>query len=350
MVENTQPISEFNKINESELFTKYKSSYTLALSDLFIHTLLFSSSFYSLWYFRNNWISVFTIPFMGFLIDRTFMIFHDCCHESYTPNKTLNYILSHITGTFVLTSPNWILDHHIHHLTNGNTQNKYQFKFNELVNITKKQYGNFNIINKYLYIFIHHPIIFFNVIPFIYFIVLQRFIYFIKKIKYNQKINSSILIILINHLINNLLIYILCKVLIHNGIFFVYFTSCHISSILGFLLFFNQHTFNPCYVINNVNWNLKDSGLLGSSFIQIPTYLKYFTMGIEYHHIHHINSKIPGYNLQKYHEEVISKSNIFDNIVKLNMNDCYNNLWLFLYDEDKKKYITINQLDRLAKM
>ena len=63
-------------------------------------------------------------------------------------------------------------------------------------------------------------------------------------------------------------------------------------------------------------------------------------MGIEYHHIHHMNAKIPGYNLQKYHEEVVSKSNMFDNVVKLSMTDCYNNLWLVLYDEEKKRYIT----------
>jgi len=333
-----------NKINKSKLFSKYKSSYESAFLDISLHTFLMASSFYSLWVFRNSWVSVFTIPFMGFMIDRTFMIFHDCCHQSYTPNKILNYILSQITGTFVLTSPNWILDHHTHHLTNGNTENKYKFKFNELVNITKKQYDNFSIINKYIYSFIHHSIIFFNLTPFIYFIVLQRFIYVVKKIKYNQKINSSLSQIFINHLLNNLLIYVLCKVLLYYDIFVLFFISFHISEIIGFLLFFNQHTFNPSYVVNNENWNMTNSGLLGSSFIQIPKYLNYFTMGIEYHHIHHINSKIPGYNLQKYHEEVISKSNIFDNIVKLSMFDCYNNLWLVLYDEDKNKYITFEHI------
>jgi hypothetical protein len=54
-----------------------------------------------------------------------------------------------------------------------------------------------------------------------------------------------------------------------------------------------------------------------------------------------MNAKIPGYNLEKYHNEVISKSNILDNIVKLSMADCYNNLWFALYDEDKNKFITI---------
>jgi len=98
-------------------------------------------------------------------------------------------------------------------------------------------------------------------------------------------------------------------------------------------------------VVSNKEWSYKDSGLVGSSFIQIPYFLKYFTMGIEYHHIHHMNAKIPGYNLHKYHEEVISKSNMFDNVVKLSMTDCYNNLWLVLYDEDKKRYITFAEAD-----
>ena len=119
----------------------------------------------------------------------------------------------------------------------------------------------------------------------------------------------------------------------------------NLSRIKVCLLFFNQHTFNPSYVVGNKNWTQRDSGLLGSSFIQIPSYLKYFTMGIEYHHIHHTNSKIPGYNLQQYHEEVIIKSNIFDNVVKLSMNDCYNNLWLVLYDKDKMKYTTLKEVN-----
>ena len=91
--------------------------------------------------------------------------------------------------------------------------------------------------------------------------------------------------------------------------------------------------------------NGRDSGLLGSSLILYPNWFKYFSMGIEYHHIHHMNAKIPGYNLQAYHEEVISKSNIFDNVVKLSMTDCYNNLWLVLYDNHRYMYITFAEAD-----
>ncbi len=87
----------------------------------------------------------------------------------------------------------------------------------------------------------------------------------------------------------------------------------------------NEHTYNPSYVVGNKEWSYKDSGLKGSSHILIPNALKYFFHGIEYHHM---NTKIPGY-----HEEVIAKSDA----VKLSMSDGYHNLWLVLYDEEKKK-------------
>ena len=56
-------------------------------------------------------------------------------------------------------------------------------------------------------------------------------------------------------------------------------------------------------------------------------------MGIEFHHIHHLNIKIPGYNLKKCH------INHFTFIKPLSLKQIYNSLTYTLYDEDKKKFI-----------
>jgi omega-6 fatty acid desaturase (delta-12 desaturase) len=164
-----------------------------------------------------------------------------------------------------------------------------------------------------------------------------------------KKIPASLInmkkIMFIEQIINNIGIGFLFYKLYNYSIIYHYLISIMISSSIGIMLFHSQHTFNPPYIVNNETYNQRDSGLLGSSFIQIPYVLKYFTGGIEYHHIHHMNSKIPNYNLQYYHEEVVSKSDIFDDIVKLSITECYNNLWLVLYDEDKKKYITFKDAD-----
>jgi omega-6 fatty acid desaturase (delta-12 desaturase) len=332
-------------MNENDLFTKYKSSYTGALLDLSIHVSILSSSFYLLWLFQDSLLSVLTIPLFGLVLHRNYVVFHDCGHNSYTPNKTVNYILATFYGITTFSSPNWILDHHTHHLTNGNIENEYRFKFNELLYYNVKQYKQFNFFEKRIFTFFHTPVVFFSFFPVLYFCLIQRFIYFIKKLKYKQKISSSLNVILFNHILNNIGSYYLLLTMYNNNLLFHYLFASYIGFLINFLLFFNQHTFNPAYVVGNKEWTQRNSGLLGSSFIQVPECLKYFTMGIEYHHIHHTNSKIPGYNLQKYHEEVISKSNVYDNIVKLSMNDCYNNLWLVLYDEDKHKYATLKEVN-----
>jgi len=335
-----------SKINESELFMKYKSSYKSAFLDFSLHTFLLSLSFYLLWLFRNSWLNIFTIPLLGLLNIKTFIIFHDCCHNSYTPNKYLNFVLSHVTGIIKITCPLWELDHSIHHLTNGNKNNKYNYKYNELIDYTVKEYLQMSLINKWLFNVFYNYKVYFTLFPFLYFFVLQRFIYIIKKLKHNDKISKSFIYILCNHTVNNIGIIFLFYTISKYNVLYHYLFSLYVSFILGFILFHNQHTFNPSYVVDNTDWNMKNSGLLGSSFIQIPKYLKYFVGGIEYHHIHHINAKIPGYNLQKYHEEVVSKSNLFDNVVKLSMMDCYNNLKLRLYNEKNKKYIRLEDVEK----
>ena len=330
-------------LDESKLFMKYKSSYTSSFVDIYSYMTCMYFSMYLLWYCKSEWLSAFTVSFAGLLLHRTFVMFHDCCHNSYTPNKNLNYILSIIFGILTFTSPNWILDHHTHHLTNGNIENSYNFKFNELLYWNKSQYLGFAHRSKIIFRFFHTPVVFFSVFPILYFFVIQRCIYIYKKIIYKNKINKSFITIVWNHTVNNIGSFLLLNFMHKNGILNHYIFASYIGFLINFMFFFNQHTYNPSYVVGNSEWTQRNSGLLGSSFIQIPHLLKYFTMGIEYHHIHHMNSKIPGYNLQAYHDEVISKSDVLDNVVKLSMIDCYNNLWLVLYDDDNHTYITIAQ-------
>ena len=331
-------------INETELFMKYKSSYTSAFIDFSFHAFIMCFSFYSLWYFRNSWLSVFTVPLLGLLNVKTFIIFHDCGHNSYTPNRTLNYVIGTIICPLVYFPYSWNYRHHTHHLTNGNYQNKYQFNYNELIFHTFKQYKIMNPMKRSMYKILFSPYVLFTVLTYIKFMMIERVYvvkFFIKQFAYKPSYLHLILDQMINNVGVGFMIYLQIKYCVLYHSLFAFF----LGSTCGALLFFNQHTFNPPYVVNNETWNMKGSGLEGSSFIQIPYWLTYFTGSIEYHHIHHMNAKIPGYNLQKYHEEVVSKSNMFENVVKLSMTDCYNNLWLVLYDEEKKKYITFAEAD-----
>jgi len=198
---------------------------------------------------------------------------------------------------------------------------------------------------RFIYKIVKSPCIYYMFVQIIYFGIIQRMEVLIHKINKRHPFNQSLPTILFDTLFSNISLLLYMYYLLKFEMLGVYLINMYVFSLVALMTFHCQHTFNPSYVVNNEDWNTRNSGLLGSSFIQIPKYLKYFFHGIEYHHIHHINSKIPGYNLQKYHEEVVSKSSVFDNIVKLSMMDCYNNLWLVLYDETKNKYITMNEAD-----
>jgi omega-6 fatty acid desaturase (delta-12 desaturase) len=339
-------LSPINKsINETELFMKYKSSYISAFTDFSVHVFLLGCSFYALWYFRNSWLSVITMPLLGMLNIKTFMIFHDCGHNSYTPNKTLNYMIGLLLSGFVSHPFFWNYNHNTHHNVNGNIENEYNYVFNETVFHTLKQYKSFSNITRCVYKLVRTPIFFFTIPIYIKILIANQF-RIVKFILYQTyDCNTPKIYLFFEQFVSTgglILTLYICNLY---DILWTFIFSCFFGFTITVMTVHNEHTYNPSYVVGNNDWNYKDSGLRGSSFILIPRAFRYFFHGIEYHHIHHMNAKIPGYNLQKYHEEVVSKSNMFDNIVKLSIADCYNNLWLCLYDEDNKKYITFVEAD-----
>ena len=325
-----------------KLYTKYKSTYYDAFKDLTIHSLVYMSTLYATWYYQDSCISLLTIPLLGLMNIRTFIIYHDCGHNSYTPSKELNYIVGSILGLFSFTPFCWTYEHHNHHLTVGNMEEELDHGYNETIIYTLKEFNNMESNKKLIYRILRDPLFFFTIFPIIKFLLIQRGSTLLYKYN-NHPYKQSHNLILFDTLFSNIGVYILLTNLNNYNIIYHYLLSIIIASSVGFMLFHNQHTFNPPYVVSNNKWNKTDSGLIGSSFIKIPTYLKYFTMGIEYHHIHHMNASIPGYNLQKLHNEIIQSSSEFNNINKLSMKDCYHNLWLTLYDEDTDKYISFKE-------
>jgi len=345
---------------ESLLYIWYQPCGYKAMYDFIMHFCFFLSIFrciqIAMYFGYDIYVYTVLVPLLGLLLHRGFVVFHDCCHESYFPSITyaekkrknpMNVIIATLWGIFTMTSPNWMLDHGIHHQTNGRLHNKYGFKFNELLYYNTEQYRRFTKMQKWIFSFFHTPLVFFIVFPLLYFGVIQRGIYLVKKWKYGDKIHSSWSTIWTHHIINNVGVYMLIRFAMRYNMVVPYLLATYIGWLINFIFFFNQHTYNPCYVVKDEEWSQKESGILGSSFIQIPMVFKYFTMGIEYHHVHHMNTKIPGYHTQEYHESVYEVGNgkLFENVVHISLSQCMSNLWLVLYDETKQKYITRQEAD-----
>jgi len=72
---------------------------------------------------------------------------------------------------------------------------------------------------------------------------------------------------------------------------------CAISSAVGAYLFFAQHNFPGARMRPGREWDYVFAALHSSSYIRMGRLMCWFTGNIGYHHVHHLNPKIPFYRL-----------------------------------------------------
>lgn len=70
-----------------------------------------------------------------------------------------------------------------------------------------------------------------------------------------------------------------------------------VGSAVGAYLFFAQHNFPGAKLQTGPEWSYVGAALSSSSFIPMGPLMRWFTGNIGYHHVHHLNAKIPFYRL-----------------------------------------------------
>jgi omega-6 fatty acid desaturase (delta-12 desaturase) len=65
----------------------------------------------------------------------------------------------------------------------------------------------------------------------------------------------------------------------------------------GSYLFFAQHNFPGVWLASHREWSYVNSALHSSSYLCTGRVMSWFTGNIGYHHVHHLNAKIPFYRL-----------------------------------------------------
>ncbi|MGC1276282.1 MAG: fatty acid desaturase [Planctomycetaceae bacterium] len=70
-----------------------------------------------------------------------------------------------------------------------------------------------------------------------------------------------------------------------------------VGSAVGAYLFLAQHNFPECEVASSRDWSHVAAALRSSSYIRMGSLMRWFTGNIGYHHVHHLNARIPFYRL-----------------------------------------------------
>ena len=112
-----------------------------------------------------------------------------------------------------------------------------------------------------------------------------------------------------------------------------------LGAAIGSWLFFVQHQYEDAYWQPHDNWDFNRSAFEGSSYYRLPRVLQWFTGNIGFHHIHHLESRIPNYNLPTCYADVPE----LRQAVTLGLWDSVKCTRLKLWDERRQRMVTFDE-------
>ncbi len=238
--------------------------------------------------FNYHWILKFVCSICaGFVIVRLFVIYHDHQHKAILDRSPVANALFTLFGFYVLApSGIWRASHDYHHKHNSKL---FSASIGSYPIYTKQKFEKISKSEQRHYLFIRHPltIIFGYFFTFMYGMCIKSIIN-----RFSKNIDSLVALIL--HLTYQFCVFYFLGW--HTWIFMCVIPHL-ISGAMGSYLFYAQHNFPTAIFAGNEEWTYEGAALDSSSFLDVVTPLRWATANIGYHHIHHINSRIPFYRL-----------------------------------------------------
>jgi acyl-lipid omega-6 desaturase (Delta-12 desaturase) len=229
----------------------------------------------------------------GFMV-RIFIIFHDCGHGSFFKTSRANAIVGILSGLVTFTPfYQWRHDHAIHHATAGDLDRR---GVGDVWTVTVAEYGVMPRLKRLIYRVFRNPLIMFGFGPTVSFVFAQRFPQSTGGPRERASVYWTDLALLG-------IVTAACLVMGWRAYLLVQTPIMMLGGAAGVWLFYVQHQFPGVRWEHHLLWDYTMAGMEGSSFYKLPRVLQWFTGNIGFHHIHHLNSKIPNYLLEKCHVE-----------------------------------------------
>ena len=271
-------------------------------------------------------LSVLTAGFMA----RTFIIFHDCGHGSFFKSRKANEVTGIICGILTLTPYHyWRHSHAMHHATAGDLDRRGT---GDVMTLTVEEFRSLSRLRQWYYRAFRHPLTLFTYGAFLNFTVGHRFYKPGTGLRERRSVLYTNLILAA--LIAGIIALIGWKAYLMIHVPVVFFMSS-----IGVWMFYVQHNFEGTYWERHDNWDYFRAGLQGSSFYRLPRVLQWFTGNIGFHHIHHLNSRIPNYFLPRCYRE-----NPIFHVRPLTLRSSLRSLRLRLWDEKSKGMVGFEAL------
>lgn len=225
----------------------------------------------------------------GLITVRMFVLYHDFEHHAILNKSFAGKLIFTAFGLLSLAPVSiWKRSHDYHHKHNSKL---FSSSIGSYLIITREQYEALSPREKFKYRMSRHPltILFGYFTMFFFGISMQSFLS-------NPRKHYDSLIAMILHIT---LIIVVIHFLGWQAWLFSMFVPFFISGFFGDYLFYAQHNFPTATFHNNEEWAYEKAALESSSCMDMGPVMNWFTADIGFHHVHHLNSRIPFYRLQE---------------------------------------------------
>ena len=225
--------------------------------------------------------------FTALLLSRFFIIFHDYQHHTILRKSVLASLIFTVFGFYMITPPSiWKRSHDHHHANNAKL---FSASIGSYPIMTKQKFLDSSDKDRAIYLAVRSPLnMFFAYFTmFIFGMCVASFIS-------SPRRHWDSLLTLLFHVSAAVFLFVFFG---WDTWFLTFFMPFFLSHMLGAYLFYAQHNFPGAIFKKNQDWNYADAALLSSSYMKLNPIMNWFTANIGYHHIHHLNAKIPFYRL-----------------------------------------------------
>ncbi len=266
------------------------------------------------------------------LLVRLFSIYHDFLHKAILKDSLPAKVIFTFYGYYTLNPPGiWKRSHDYHHKHNSKLHTS---SIGSFPIITREEYLALPQSGRFSYLFIRHPL----TILLGYLFAFWWGMCMLSLIRNPSKHWGSAIAMIVHTGIA------FCFVLFSGwaSFWFAFMIPALLSSAIGAYLFYAQHNFPQASFREKQDWSYAHAALHSSSYMKMNPVLRWFTGNIGYHHIHHLNSRIPFYRLPEAHQafpefQVVSTTS-------LHPRDVFHCLQMKVWDPELKRMLKMGEI------
>jgi omega-6 fatty acid desaturase (delta-12 desaturase) len=279
----------------------------------------------------SYWLTIPLVLLAGAFMVRIFIIFHDCGHGSFFKSRRANDVLGFLTGVLTFTPYyHWRWEHSVHHASSGHLDRR---GVGDVWTMTVQEYLESSRWKRFAYRLARNPIVLFVIAPVVLFLVRQRFPSANANLRERHSVSWMNLAITGMAAVLSMVFGILPYVVVQLAV-------VALAGTAGVWLFYVQHQFEDVYWERGEEWDHTAAALEGSSYYKLPKILQWFSGNIGFHHIHHLSSRVPNYNLERCH----NAHPLFQSVKPLTLFASFKSFTLRLWDEQQRKLVSFRHL------